>query len=59
VGEIHAKGGAREATIEVVVIRANGEREELGVVSYWHKHFWKRWAFALRRKLKGATWRLS
>jgi hypothetical protein len=33
-----AKTGVREATIEAVVIRANGDREELGVVSYWHKN---------------------
>lgn len=31
-------GDAREVTFEAVVIRADGTRENLGVVSYWHKN---------------------
>lgn len=33
-----AKGGLREVTIEAVVIRADGTKEDLGVVSSWHKN---------------------
>ena len=33
-----AKGEAREVQIEAVVIRADGTRENRGVVSYWHKN---------------------
>jgi hypothetical protein len=51
-GEQNAKGGLREATIEAVVIRADGTRENLGVVSYWHKNPAKRAAFAARQKLE-------
>jgi hypothetical protein len=45
-----ARGAVREATIEVTVIRADGTREEHGVVSYWHKNPLKRALWALRRK---------
>jgi hypothetical protein len=47
-----AKGGLREASIEAVVIRADGSRENLGVVSYYHKNPLKRAMFAVKRKLK-------
>lgn len=47
-----AKGGVREATIEVVVIRADGTREDHGVVSYYHKNPLKRAAWAAKQKLK-------
>lgn len=33
-----AKGNLREASIEAVVIRADGTTENLGVVSRWHKN---------------------
>jgi hypothetical protein len=46
--ELHAKQKTREASLAAVVIRADGTREDLGVVSYWHRHFWKRWAWRLR-----------
>ena len=41
-----------EASIEVTVIRADGTREEHGVVSYWHKNPLKRAAFAAKQKLR-------
>lgn len=47
-----AKGGVREATIEVTVIRADGTREQLGVVSYYHKNPLKRALWAARQKLR-------
>ena len=32
----------KEASIEAVVIRADGTREDLGVISYTHKRWWRR-----------------
>jgi len=43
-----AKGGLREASIEAVVVRADGSREDLGVVSYWHKNPLRRLWWRLR-----------
>lgn len=48
---IVSHGSVREASIEAVIIRADGRREDLGVVSYWHRNPLKRWRFAL------AQWR--
>lgn len=36
--EVKGKGNLREASIEAVVIRADGTTEDLGVVSRWHKN---------------------
>ena len=44
---------AREATIEMVVTRANGTVENLGVVSYWHRNPLKRLAWRVGNYLKG------
>lgn len=49
---IDAKGGVREATIEVKVIRANGDVEDRGVVSYYHKNPLKRLAWRLQNRGK-------
>ena len=38
-------------TIDAVVIRADGSREDFGTVSYWHRNPLKRWMFALKQKL--------
>lgn len=35
---MRAKGSAREASIAVTVIRADGTVEERGVVSRWHRN---------------------
>ena len=43
-----AKSDLREASIAAVVVRADGSREDLGVVSYWHKSWFRR-----------AIWRVS
>jgi len=50
--EQNAKSGLREASIEITVIRADGTRENRGIVSYWHKNPLKRAAFAAKQKLK-------
>ena len=41
-----------EASIAAVVIRKDGTREDLGVVSYWHRNPLKRlkWALAQRAR---------
>lgn len=36
--DVEAKQEMREASISAVVIRKDGTREDLGVVSYWHKN---------------------
>lgn len=43
---------AREATIEMIVTRADGTVENLGVVSYWHRNPLKRLAWRIRNSLK-------
>ena len=42
---------AREASIEVTVIRADGSVERHGTVSYWHRNPFKRMAWRVRRWL--------
>ena len=46
-----AKSQIKQATIEAVVIRANGDRENLGVVSYWHQSRFKRIVWRIRQWL--------
>jgi len=43
-----ADSKVKQATIEVVVLRANGTREDLGIVSYWHRNPLKRLAWRLK-----------
>jgi hypothetical protein len=38
----------REASIAAVVIRADGSRQDLGVVSYWHRNPLRRLWWALK-----------
>jgi len=40
-GDMSAKA-VTEASIAAVVIRADGTREDLGVVSYWHRNLFRR-----------------
>jgi hypothetical protein len=49
VGTVIAKGPVREASISAVVIRADGTREDLGVISHWHRNPVKRWLRAVKR----------
>lgn len=51
--EQNAQGGLREVSIEATVIRADGSREELGRVSYWHKSPWKRLLYKMKEKTSG------
>ena len=43
---------AKEATIEMVITRADGTIENLGVVSYWHRNPLKRLAWRVKKYLK-------
>lgn len=49
--DMQAKQELSEASIEAVIIRADGTREELGVVSYWHRNPLRRlwWRLTHRR----------
>jgi hypothetical protein len=47
-GVASARGGIREATIAVKVIRADGTEEDHGVVSYYHKNPIKRLLWRLK-----------
>lgn len=55
--EMKAVSGAKEATIEAVIIRADGTVEPLGVISYWHKNPLKRLAWRVKRAIKQAIGR--
>lgn len=55
VGNIRVPGGVREATISAVIIRKDGTRENLGVVSHYHKSLWKRFSFRLGQWFKRAA----
>lgn len=52
-GTVSVNEKAREASIELVVIRADGRREELGVVSYWHRNPIRRIAWRIKHWMKG------
>lgn len=54
---MNSKSKVREATFEAVVIRADGTRENLGVVAYYHRNPIKRLAWSLNKRLK--TWHQS
>lgn len=41
----------KEIEVSLVVIRANGDIEDLGVTDYWHPNPIKRKLFYLRKKL--------
>lgn len=45
---------AKEATIEMIVTRADGTVENLGVVSYWHRNPIKRLAWRVKELFKGS-----
>jgi hypothetical protein len=50
---IQGEGNLREVSIEAVVIRADGTREDLGRVSYWHRNPVKRAIDKLKEKASG------
>jgi hypothetical protein len=44
-------GNAKSAEVSMVVVRANGTREDLGVVSYYSKNPIKRAIFKIKQML--------
>lgn len=53
-GQIHGSqfnmwSGVKEAKIHAVVTRADGTKEDRGVVAYWHRNPLRRWAWRLGR----------
>lgn len=51
-GEMEANAKVKEITIEATVIRANGDVEPQGVISYYHANPLRRAMWALRQKLR-------
>jgi hypothetical protein len=45
---VKVPAGAKEQSISAVVTRSDGTVEDLGVISYWHKNPFKRWAWAIK-----------
>ena len=52
VNHIGASSPIKSAQMHAVVIRADGTRENLGIVSYYHRNPLKRLAFWLKSKVK-------
>ena len=52
-GELKTNLGVESAQIEIVVIRADGTREDLGVVSYYHRNPLRRLLWRIRNARKG------
>lgn len=50
---LHGEGNLKEVSIEAVVIRADGTREDLGRVSYWNRNPLKRAVNRLKEKRNG------
>lgn len=50
-----ASENVKQFTIEAVVIRADGTRENLGTICYYHKNPLKRWAWRVASYLKGRS----
>lgn len=52
-GEMKTSLGVESAQFEIVVIRADGTREDLGVVSYYHRNPLRRLVWRIRNRRKG------
>ena len=47
-----ANVNAKEIELIATIIRADGTKEELGVIDYWHKHTIKRFVWKLKKLLE-------
>lgn len=56
--DLAARGKPREQSIAAVVIRADGTREDLGTVAYWHRNPLRRLAWRLTQ-WRNRQWRQS
>jgi hypothetical protein len=54
-GTLTVSENVKFASIEAVVIRADGTREDLGTICYYHKSPLKRLAWRVASLLKGKT----
>jgi hypothetical protein len=50
---MEAVSQATEISIQAKVIRANGDIEDLGTISYWHKSWFKRLQHRIRHGRTG------
>lgn len=50
---IITRGGVRESSISAVITRADGTREDLGVIAYHHRNPFKRFIWRLKRLIHG------
>lgn len=50
---IRTNAPVKRATLSAVVTRKDGTVENLGVVSYYHRNPLKRWAWQLKKLVKG------
>lgn len=50
---INTSSTIKEAQIQAVVIRANGTREDLGTISYYHRNVVRRWFWRLKGLIHG------
>lgn len=48
---INGIGNAKSAEVSLVIIRADGSKQDLGVVSYYHKNPLKRAIFKIKQLL--------
>jgi len=46
---MEASSNVKQAEMEAVIIRADGTREYLGVIAYYHRNPLRRWAHRLMR----------
>lgn len=49
---MNTQSNAEEISIQAVVIRADGTREDLGTIAYWNKNPLKRWAHNVSRFIR-------
>lgn len=42
-----------QATVSAVITRADGSVEDLGVISYWHRSFFRRLLWRVKRFIGG------
>lgn len=54
-GAPHLVGEITEMSVEAVVIRADGRREPLGTIAYWHKSPVRRFVWRLTHRRKEFT----
>lgn len=45
----NVKSGVKMVAIDAVVIRADGRREDLGTISFWHRNLWRRLWWAIKQ----------